>query len=339
MVQPLVSICIPVFNGEKYLNECIESSLSQAYQNIEIIIVDDGSSDKSIDIIKEYSLKDNRVKYYINEENLGLVANWNKCIRQAAGEWIKFLFQDDYFESNCITMFVEYVERTGGKIPLLASKRRFLINRTLSKKENLYYAQNLPSLDKIKVKLQKSTFIPKALCNAAVKHMAMNFIGEPTNVMFKKEITDALGYFNESLEQICDLEYVMRIASNYGIVYIPHELTWFRIHDQSTTIRNIEGKYYRLSCLEPVKLAHLLLFDKLYMSFRKQLTLPSIIKLKLYFYVRGYEAYFKAKYNSIYMNSFDSAVEKFPKMLLLKKESLSRKMLYWLIIVKRYFAA
>lgn len=101
MSSPLVSVIIPVFNVEAYLKECLDSIINQTFSNIEIICVDDGSTDSSADILKEYSTRDNRITI-ITKENGGLSSARNAGIDIANGEYITFLDSDDYLETNAI---------------------------------------------------------------------------------------------------------------------------------------------------------------------------------------------------------------------------------------------
>lgn len=90
-----VSVIIPVYNVEKYLNECVDSVLSQTYQNFEIILVDDGSTDKSGDICDKYASDDDRIKV-VHKENGGLSDARNCGLKEAQGEYIYFLDSDDF---------------------------------------------------------------------------------------------------------------------------------------------------------------------------------------------------------------------------------------------------
>ena len=94
-----ISVLIPVYNTEKYLKKCLDSVINQTLEDIEIIIVNDGSKDNSQKIIDEYARKDNRIKYYI-QENSGLGATRNKGIELATGEYIAFLDSDDWVENE-----------------------------------------------------------------------------------------------------------------------------------------------------------------------------------------------------------------------------------------------
>lgn len=90
-----VSILIPVYNREKYIADCIQSALDQTYSNIEIIIVDNASTDRTWDICLDCAAKDDRVRLFQNEKNIGPVRNWKRCIEEASGDYGKILWSDD----------------------------------------------------------------------------------------------------------------------------------------------------------------------------------------------------------------------------------------------------
>ena len=94
--NPKISVCIPVYNREKYIAQCIESVLAQDYKNIEIIISDNCSIDGTVDIINGY-LKDKRIRFYRNETNIGMQGNAEKLIGYTAGDWLVFLSSDDFW--------------------------------------------------------------------------------------------------------------------------------------------------------------------------------------------------------------------------------------------------
>ena len=96
-----VSVIVPVYNVEKFLPKCLNSILCQTLSDIEIICVNDGSSDKSKEILEEYSLKDSRIKL-INQKNCGVSQSRNNAIKMANGEFVMFMDSDDYYPSNDI---------------------------------------------------------------------------------------------------------------------------------------------------------------------------------------------------------------------------------------------
>ena len=99
--EPKISIIVPVYNVEQYLPQCIESIINQTYQNLQIILVDDGSPDNSGRICDEYAEKDLRIKV-IHKENGGVGSARNEGINYALGEYIYFVDADDYLESELI---------------------------------------------------------------------------------------------------------------------------------------------------------------------------------------------------------------------------------------------
>ena len=104
--MPKVSICIPTYNGERYIEKTLNSVLLQTYDDFEVIIVDDQSSDNTWEILTQYAAQDGRIHLFKNEHNLGLVGNWNRCIELAQGEWIKFVFQDDIIRNDCLELMM-----------------------------------------------------------------------------------------------------------------------------------------------------------------------------------------------------------------------------------------
>ena len=98
---PKVSLIIPVYNAEKYLQECLDSAINQTLENIEIIIVNDGSTDNSLTICKRYSQKDSRIKL-ISQKNSGVAVARNIALQTATGEYIAFMDSDDYIDKNML---------------------------------------------------------------------------------------------------------------------------------------------------------------------------------------------------------------------------------------------
>ena len=106
-----ISIIIPVYNTEKYLKQCIESVINQSYQNMEIILVDDGSTDSSGDICERFEKEDTRIIVF-HQNNKGLSAARNKGLKHAKGEYILFLDSDDYISKNMLEKLCNCLEDT-----------------------------------------------------------------------------------------------------------------------------------------------------------------------------------------------------------------------------------
>ncbi len=95
--EPLISVIVPIYNVDKYLDKCVESIVNQTYKNLEIILVDDGSPDKSPKMCDDWAKKDNRIKV-IHKKNGGVCTARNEGLDKAKGEWISFVDADDYIE-------------------------------------------------------------------------------------------------------------------------------------------------------------------------------------------------------------------------------------------------
>ena len=117
-MDKLISVIVPIYNVEKYLTKCIESIINQTYKNLEIILVDDGSPDKSPIICDEYAKKDNRIKV-IHKKNGGLSDARNYGMSLATGEYISFIDSDDYVTDDYIMTLYSLIENMSVKFQLL----------------------------------------------------------------------------------------------------------------------------------------------------------------------------------------------------------------------------
>jgi glycosyltransferase involved in cell wall biosynthesis len=107
MNNPLVSVLMTSYNREQYIAEAIESVLGQTYQNWELIVVDDSSKDSTVCIATKYAQKDNRIRVYINESNLGDYPNRNRAASYARGEYMMFVDSDDSIEKGALTYIIK----------------------------------------------------------------------------------------------------------------------------------------------------------------------------------------------------------------------------------------
>ena len=102
----LISVIVPIYNREKYLRTCLDSIVNQSYKNLEIILVDDGSTDDSVTICEEYATDDLRIKI-IRQENQGVAAARNAGLRQAAGQYVGFVDSDDWLDKRAYEILVK----------------------------------------------------------------------------------------------------------------------------------------------------------------------------------------------------------------------------------------
>lgn len=145
MGKEKVSIIIPVHNIEKYIDRCIRSIINQSYRNIEIILVDDGSTDSSPQIVDRWGFKDKRIRC-IHQENGGLSAARNAGIKLATGQYILFVDGDDYVSENCIFSLIETVHqyKNGVDVVCFPYYRVFKCSKVFTKlfESNRYFEQS-----------------------------------------------------------------------------------------------------------------------------------------------------------------------------------------------------
>ena len=112
MNKPLVSVIVPVYNAEKTLHACVKSICAQTYDNIEIILVNDGSHDDSLNICRAFAAGDERIKI-VDKPNSGVSASRNVGIECAGGKYLQFSDSDDYMDKDATRLMVERAETTG----------------------------------------------------------------------------------------------------------------------------------------------------------------------------------------------------------------------------------
>ncbi len=232
---PLVSICIPTYNAEAFIAETIDSALAQTYTAIQIVISDDGSSDRTVEIAKqllEGMLEGKSITWQLStHDRLGIAANWNHCISLAQGKYIKFLFQDDVIATDCIAKMVALAEQDA-EIGLVFARRN-IINSDDTKLDRLYVDITEGWTNLSAIQSGRSLLADPKLLEAP-----LNKIGEPTAVLITKDVFDKVGLFDPNLQQVLDLDMWLRIMAQYKIGYIDEVLAGFRVHRNQQSIQN-----------------------------------------------------------------------------------------------------
>ena len=117
--KPLVTIITAVLNGEKYLEETIQSVLQQTYENIEYIIIDGGSSDSTLSIINKH---EGQIDYWISEPDDGVYGAWNKALATGRGDWFAFLGSDDILFSDAVSSYIKHLSSLPEDVEFLSSR-------------------------------------------------------------------------------------------------------------------------------------------------------------------------------------------------------------------------
>ena len=216
---PIVSVLMPTLNYARFLPEAIESVLNQTLTDFELIIVDNGSTDETDDVVQRY-LSDKRVRYYKNYEK-GMAGNWNKCIEYSKGKYLKFLCADDKFHPQLLKKFVAIME-AHPNVSLVTSYRENFGRPATEKDARTFEAWRSRKY------LQEGR---KAILDTL---HTFNWIGEPTAVMFRRSNL-GLGLFRTDLVWLCDWEMWLRHLTVGDCYLIPEALSYIRKHPGSGT--------------------------------------------------------------------------------------------------------
>ena len=230
---PTISICLPVYNGEHYLKDAIDSALHQTFEDFELLIADDCSSDSSEDIIADCARLDPRIKHWRNKHNLGLFENYNEAMRHASGKYIKLYAQDDFWEPTILARQFDTLVASP-EVALVSCARRIVDENGRELKVMRERSGNtLMSYDEV---LKENLLGLK------------NAIGEPSTVMFARDhIGDG---FDKTLYHLGDIEYWFRVIGKYKYMYLDEVLCSFRTHSRSTTSKNSKGLRFALDMIK-----------------------------------------------------------------------------------------
>ena len=210
-----VSIIIPVYNTEKYLRECINSALNQTYSEIEIIAVNDGSTDSSLNILKEYDKKIS----IIDKKNGGTASALNAGIRKMTGEWFKWISSDDYLEKNAVEELIN-----GAKVVGNESK-------------NLIFYGNQDFIDEDGKIIGEYVEPDRSNLTNFEQGVTLlnNHFGSAITSLIHKSVFTKCGLFNEKVGYYEDYEFWLRcvLLFNYKLFSIPKKIVKYRIHSHS----------------------------------------------------------------------------------------------------------
>lgn len=266
----MVSIIIPAFNSEKYIRESVDSALGQIYKNIEVIVVDDGSTDNTKKVLEPYIVR-NKIRY-IYQKNNGLSAARNLGIKAAKGEFIAFLDADDIFLPEKVRKQIEYLENN----PKCDMNYCGIYHFYENKPQNFF---------KLNYKYFSGNEVFKEL-------LWKNFIN-PLSVVFKRETIEKYGMFDETFRRTEDWEYWVRLAwQGAKFCFLPDILAKYRINRKSMT-------YEKSGVLQRQKEVEIFVNLKQKMSAekRKKYKINAVIwhhRLKLiYAYLADYFSVFK----------------------------------------------
>lgn len=216
-VNPLVTVCVPVYNGEKFIAQTINCMLNQTYKNIVIKVIDNCSTDNTCEIVN--AINDSRVVLIKNEKNVGMTGNFNKCLDNADGKYLQIICADDKVADNCIEEKVKALEAYPNcAMVFSASQVRDADEKVIMKRNPFSTDREIDG-----IRMLKSSFR---------KH---NLFGEPSNVMLRTSCIKEAGYFDPKMYYAVDWEYWSRFCLTGDVYYINKPLAYFYVRNTSET--------------------------------------------------------------------------------------------------------
>ena len=216
--SPKVSVIVPIYNVEPYLIQCISSIQNQTYLNMEIICVDDNSSDKSAEILKELALNDDRIIAVYNSQSMGAAYCRNLGIKMSKGEYLIFLDSDDYFDKELIERGINAFQKYNADIVAWDS---FFLDCAMNE------LRCNQSLTKRFLRKIDEPFSPKEFADYIFDMLSV----APWYQMYRREIVTSNGLYFQSLPNSNDVYfcYITRLYAK-KIVYLPERLVYYRIN-------------------------------------------------------------------------------------------------------------
>lgn len=209
--MPLASIIIPAYNAKQYISETVQSVLNQTHTNWELIIIDDGSIDNTLEIIEAFAKTDSRIKY-LTKHNSGVSDTRNKGLSMAKGEFISFLDADDIWNKENLEEKIKFIKKNDIDVAYSNCEK---IDSNSNSLNNILTGTDSPLLSDILL-------------------LRGNYITAPSGIVLKKSVLDKIGGFDTNLSNNADQELWIRILSNnFKIKLIKNVLWKYRVHNNN----------------------------------------------------------------------------------------------------------
>jgi len=227
--KPLVSVLTPVYNGESYLAECIESVLAQTYGNFEYTIVNNCSKDRSLEIALSYAKKDSRIRIHNNEEFVGVIDNHNIAFRlmSPSAKYCKMVSGDDYLLPECIAKMVEFAESN----PSVGIVGSYQLSGDTVRWQGFRYPQ--------------SVFAGREICRQIFLGKDKNFgFGSPTSLMYRADLVRSREAFYPNASPHSDTSACFEHLRYHSFGFVYQVLSYERIHEATQTSESKQLERY-----------------------------------------------------------------------------------------------
>ena len=230
--SPLVSVIIPCYNHEKFVSQALQSVFDQTYTNIELIVIDDGSKDNSVNIIKK--IQENHEFTFVSQENSGVCKTLNKAIAMSKGKYVALLASDDYWDLTKIAKQVDCLE--------------------LHPNSEFCFTQAKEFDDK---NIKYSKIFPKNLLTGKVLNQVFLRQHVPAgSMMFSRQLFDKLNGFDENLKEE-DWDFVIRSAAETEFSAVSEPLFYYRSHETNIMKTRSRSEIFKQKALLLSKNFHL----------------------------------------------------------------------------------
>jgi glycosyltransferase involved in cell wall biosynthesis len=231
---PLVSVCMPAHNAERWIGQAIDSVLGQTYESFELVVSDNASTDRTAEIVRSY--RDPRIRLEPTATLIPPVENHNRSVSLSKGAFVKFLHADDFLMATCLDEMVAAAV-DDRRVGLVFAPREIVLD-DVEDAANLAWSREHRHLNEHFSQLQprnEGRALFRQILDAGI---ASNWVGEPSAVLASRDCLSDVGLFNVRLRQIADLDLWLRIMLAYDVCYIPHPLSTYRHHGDSVTALN-----------------------------------------------------------------------------------------------------
>jgi len=225
-----VSVIIPNYNHARYLRQRIDSVLGQTYQDFEVIVLDDGSTDESRSIIREYG-NDSRLKIKFNDKNSGSTfKQWNKGVRLARGKYVWIAESDDYADKHLLERLVPRLDAEPTTVLVYCRSWRISADGNT----NGFVDSSLPNLDQAR---WTADFVVDGREECRKYLVQCNTVPNASAVLFRRDVYERVGGADENLRLCSDWKLWSSMALAGRIAYVAQPLNYFRFHDLSVRVQ------------------------------------------------------------------------------------------------------
>jgi glycosyltransferase involved in cell wall biosynthesis len=224
-----VSVCIPVYNGERFLAETIRSVLDQTYRDFELVILDNASTDDSGAIARSFGERDPRIRIERNPMTVSQPDNWNRVVQLSTAPLVKVVCADDLLHPRCLEYQVAPMEADPG-LALVASRRHMIDEQS----RVIVPRRGLPGLTGVRTGVEVAR---------RVVRNGSNPIGESNNVLFRRDDFFAVGGWRSDRTYIMDLDLWLRLLQYGEFLGLPETLAAFRIGRGTVSSENANAIY------------------------------------------------------------------------------------------------